>query len=356
MPPCSAAPFALHRAAIAARGGGGRRLHGVGTTPHSGGPSASLGATSVPADTPSPRRLWPLAAISAAYRRASAGAAAVPSFAHRGLASAHARLRAVRSCARLRSFLAAQRQGRFPLTPRARARMPRSAVIGCHTPAAPEPPRTPLIRLAFRGLDTPPTMKTAGCSGGGQRRLSPAAPQGPTHSLRVPGGAACGGPSGGSRSRTPAWPPASAPSAGLPGAGLRRDRLAPAGGRDARSRTRRLRAQAIPAAARLSLADAATAPAPCRLRRTDRRGASAAPVRSPAGPSAAAAGPGGASSDLLTAQACSSAAAAPTVPFRVPSVAASAAATRMRHALTLAARAAARHTGTGIDLPRGVAG
>ncbi len=70
--------------------------------PHSGGPSASLGATSAPADTLSPRRLWPLAAISAAYRRASAGAGAVPSFAHRGLSSAHARLRAVRSHARLR--------------------------------------------------------------------------------------------------------------------------------------------------------------------------------------------------------------------------------------------------------------
>lgn len=143
--------------------------------------------------------------------------------------TAQARIRAVRSHARLRSFLAPQRQGRFPLTPRARARMPRSAVIGCHTPAAPEPPRTPLLRLAFRGLDTPPTMKTAVCSGGCQRRLSPAAPQGPTHSLRVPGGASCDGPSGGSRSRTPAWPPSAAPFAGLPGAGLRRDRLAPAG-------------------------------------------------------------------------------------------------------------------------------
>ena len=31
-------------------------------------------------------------------------------------------------------------------------------------------------------------------------------------------------------------------------------------------------------------------------------------------------------------------------------------ATRMRHALTLAARACARHTGTGTGLPRGVAG
>ena len=58
--------------------------------PHSSGPSASLGATSEPADTPSPRRLWPLPAISAAYGGASGGAAAVPSFAHRGLASAHA--------------------------------------------------------------------------------------------------------------------------------------------------------------------------------------------------------------------------------------------------------------------------
>lgn len=107
--------------------------------------------------------------------------------------------------------------------------MPRSAVIGCHTPAAPEPPRTPLLRLAFRGLDTPPAMKTAVCSGGCQRRLSPAAPQGPIHSLRVPGGASCSGTSGGSRSRTPAWPPSAAPFAGLPGAGLRRARLAPAG-------------------------------------------------------------------------------------------------------------------------------
>ncbi len=43
----------------------------------------------------SPRRLWHLGVISADYRRASPGAAAVPSHAHRGLVSAHAGIPAV---------------------------------------------------------------------------------------------------------------------------------------------------------------------------------------------------------------------------------------------------------------------
>jgi len=175
--------------------------------------------------------------------------------------------------------------GRFPRTPRARARMPRSAVTGCHTPAAPGPPRTPLLRLALRGLDTPPAMKTAVCSGGCQRRLSPAAPQGPAHSLRVPGGASCGGPSGGSRPRTPAWPPASAPSAGLP-PGLSLERLRPAASHHARG----LRASPLacasqpcvaPSAEPLTSACPAGRPGRAPSRRQRRRSSGRSPARPP---------------------------------------------------------------------------
>ncbi len=196
--------------------------------PHSGGPSASLGATSEPADTPSPRRLWPLPVISAEYRRASGGAAAVPSFAQRGLF--------FRTCPATGSaFLCPA-----PLVPRCAAAgevspdpsRPRpDAAFGLdHAGAPPPPPRTPLRPPSYRwlhgGARQPPVQS---------RRLFWGAPVPPKPGgtlraglgLRVPGGAACGGPSGGSRSRTPAWPPASAPFAGLP-SGLSLERLRPA--------------------------------------------------------------------------------------------------------------------------------
>ena len=135
--------------------------------------------------------------------------------------SAHARLRAVRSHVRLRSFLAAQRQGRCPLTPRARARMPRSASTPpAHPRRPPEPPCDPPAIAGFTGGLDSRLFRVGGCFGGRRCRLSPAAPFG-----RVSASAfrAARPPSsgGGSRdSHAPGLPPV-APSAGLPACGSR---------------------------------------------------------------------------------------------------------------------------------------
>ena len=274
--------------------------------PHSGGPSASLGATSEPADTLSLRRLWPLPVISAEYRRASGGAAAVPSFAHRGLF--------FRTCPATGSASPCT----APLVPRCAAAgevspdpsRPRpDAAFGLDTAGAPPPPpRTPLRPPSYRwllgGARQPPVQS---------RRLFWGAPVPPMPGgtlraglgLRVPGGAA---PAAARRAaRALARPPGRLRprlSRACPARGFGVTASPPPVGMDARSRPRRLHAQAIPDAARRKrLAAAATAPAPRRLRRTDRRGASAAQVRSPAGPYAAAAGTGGASSAILTAHA-----------------------------------------------------
>ena len=109
--------------------------------PHSSGPSASLGATSEPADTLSPRRLWHLPAISAEYRRASGGAGAVPVGPHRRALFPH--MPGYGQCVAGASHCHGLRpQGglrvcpeRFPRTPRARA--PRHS-------ANPRPPASPL--------------------------------------------------------------------------------------------------------------------------------------------------------------------------------------------------------------------
>jgi hypothetical protein len=135
--------------------------------PLSSGPSASLGATSVPADTLSPRRLWHLPAISAAYRRASGGAGAVPSFAHRGLSSAHALTgSAFQQCYELCSFLAPQWLGEvspIPSRPRPDALIARPAA---RSPRRPRTPATPPHKAGFPGARQPPILKTAAVLGG----------------------------------------------------------------------------------------------------------------------------------------------------------------------------------------------
>jgi len=122
--------------------------------------------------------------------------------------SAHARLRAVRSCARLRSYLAAQRQGRFPLTPRARARMPRSASTPpAHPRRPPEPPCDPPAIAGFTGGLDSRLFRVGGCFGGRRCRLSPAAPFGPGCGFHGPGGAASGRRRAARAARTPALLP-----------------------------------------------------------------------------------------------------------------------------------------------------
>ena len=133
--------------------------------PHSSGPSASLGATSEPADTPSPRRLWHLPAISAEYRRASGGAGAVPSFAHRGLSSAHALTgSAFQQCCELRC--APQWLGDVSPNP---SRPRPDALIARPTARSPRRPRTPANpphKAGFPGARQPPIAKTAAVLGG----------------------------------------------------------------------------------------------------------------------------------------------------------------------------------------------
>ena len=119
--------------------------------PLSSGPSASLGASSEPADTLSPRRLWHLPAISADYGGASGGAAAVPSFAHRGLASAHALFG---QCvpAVLRAPLVPRCALAGKVSPDPSRPRPDAAFSLDHAGAPPPPPRTPLRPPSYRWL------------------------------------------------------------------------------------------------------------------------------------------------------------------------------------------------------------
>ena len=260
--------------------------------------------------------------------------------------SAHARLRAVRSCARLRSFLAAQRLGEVSPDP---SRPRPDAALGCDRLPHPRRPRTPAnpsVKAGFPGARHTACHEDGGVFWGVPAPPKPGGATGAGHSLRVPGGAA---PAARRAARALARPP-----------GRLRPRLSRACRRGSASNgfappshtmptnsgLRRLHAQASPASrhplnslrprvrpdGRVPLPPGVSVAAPRDGHRLALRSGITA---------------GGASPVFLTAQACSSAVAASTAPSRE----------RLQtYALPLAARACARHTGTGTGLPRGVAG
>ncbi len=86
---------------------------------------------------------------------------------------------ALQRCSGLRSCLAPRWQGKCPLTPRARARMPRSAPTQpAHPRRPPEPPGDPPANAGFTGGLDSRLGRVGGCFGGRRWRLCPPPPFG----------------------------------------------------------------------------------------------------------------------------------------------------------------------------------